>query len=56
MQTREHKIESETHKTQNENKKDNNLNGLKRNIKMPCFYNEDGTRSVYVKRHLKFDV
>ena len=47
MQTTEHKIESKTHKIQNENEKDNNnLNGLRRNIKMLCVYNEDGMRPM----------
>jgi len=48
MQTTEHKIESKTHKIQNENEKDNNnLNGLRRNIKMLCVYNEDGMRPMW---------
>jgi hypothetical protein len=47
MQTTEHKRESKTHKIQKENKKDNNnLNGWKLNIKIFCFYNEDGMRSM----------
>jgi hypothetical protein len=47
MQTTEHKIECKIHKIKNENKKDNNdLNGLKRSIKILCFYNEEGMRSL----------